>query len=886
MSSLSEMLEQPDGAHWLKADLHIHTPASKDIADSWKTAAPEDLLRIAEEKSLDVIAITDHNTDEWCERMLAASANSTVTIFPGVEISTPQGHLLAIFDPSMSPGTIGDLLVRLGIERKNFGSLDVVTEKSLLESCGEITRSGGVAIAAHIDGSKGLLKSTATGADRKRTYESSDLWAVELLDAGERARHQSGEVYGRMMTCIQSSDSWLPGGVRHDLDGVGNRYTLLKMGDRSILGLKLALIDPEIRVRLAGDEAPSVDQMIEGMWISGGFLEGQIARFNENINCFIGDTGSGKSLAVELLRFGLDQQTGVRKLKQEIDSLLRHQLGELGSVHIVVRKGGIRYQIERVWSESAAAPTVRRISESGLEPMAGIDVPSFFPIKAFSQSEIIEFAREPKVRLSLTDDLIDKTAETISINGAKVELDKNAAQVLGVEAEIANVRELLKARSGLEEELQQIDAVVTDGRVLAQELWYEERRLMDDARRAVVSAGAADTLLQGDVLRDVTWPDEDERLPNANLLRETKQALDAAKDQLAELEVSARAGLAEALGLAESKIQEWHERFARAEEEYQERLDELGQAGSQVQVLADRRKELREKRAKLDGDKRKLETDFIPKHQRLVEERDGWLTTLQDSRRKLTRKRKDKVDTLNSVVDHSVRLRVHERAERSEFRRRLEKIAEGSYVNLTDLSKLANNGHPIPLVSAILSMDLQAISEASHVDIEKIDKIASVIRDRDRLKDLYSLQLVEVNDVVDVQLKVEGGEYRSLEELSHGQKCMVILMVALAEGGSPLVVDQPEDALHAPGIEKGIVGTLRNERGGRQCVFATLNGNILVSADAEQIIALDSSASNGWIASTGCLDRFDHRELVVYHVEGGEKAFERRQAIYTLEVVV
>ena len=74
---------------------------------------------------------------------------------------------------------------------------------------------------------------------------------------------------------------------------------------------------------------------------------------------------------------------------------------------------------------------------------------------------------------------------------------------------------------------------------------------------------------------------------------------------------------------------------------------------------------------------------------------------------------------------------------------------------------------------------------------------------------LYDLQLTDVEDVIEVQLEVSQGNYRPLEELSHGQKCMVVLMVALAEGDFPLLVDQPEDALHAPSIEEGIVSTLR-----------------------------------------------------------------------------
>ena len=108
-------------------------------------------------------------------------------------------------------------------------------------------------------------------------------------------------------------------------------------------------------------------------------------------------------------------------------------------------------------------------------------------------------------------------------------------------------------------------------------------------------------------------------------------------------------------------------------------------------------------------------------------------------------------------------------------------------------------------------------------------------------------------------------------------------MVALAEGDSPLLVDQPEDALHAPGIEEGIVASLRSGRGGRQCIFATRNANILVSADAEQIIALKATAQRGRVDGAGSLDRFDHRQLIIYHVEGGEEAFQRRKTMYTLE---
>jgi hypothetical protein len=135
-------------------------------------------------------------------------------------------------------------------------------------------------------------------------------------------------------------------------------------------------------------------------------------------------------------------------------------------------------------------------------------------------------------------------------------------------------------------------------------------------------------------------------------------------------------------------------------------------------------------------------------------------------------------------------------------------------------------------------------------------------------------------------LQVETGTYKRIEDLAHGQKCMVILMIALAEGDFPLIVDQPEDALHAPGIETGIVSTLRSRRGIRQCVFATRNANIIVSADAEQILPLKADATHGELVGYGCLDSFPQKALVIHHVEGGEEAFNRRQTKYYLRPTV
>lgn len=73
----------------LACDLHVHTSYSRDGESS-----VEEILARAEKAGLDVIAITDH--DSVSGARYALSCRSRVLVIPGIEISTKQGHLIAL----------------------------------------------------------------------------------------------------------------------------------------------------------------------------------------------------------------------------------------------------------------------------------------------------------------------------------------------------------------------------------------------------------------------------------------------------------------------------------------------------------------------------------------------------------------------------------------------------------------------------------------------------------------------------------------------------------------------------------------------------------------------------------------------------------------------
>jgi hypothetical protein len=95
----------------LTCDLHVHTNYSRDGESSI-----EDIIRRAEIIGLDAIAITDHDTIEGARVALKIPTN--VIIIPGIEISTKQGHLIALGTLTEFPKGM-DVLETIAVAREH-----------------------------------------------------------------------------------------------------------------------------------------------------------------------------------------------------------------------------------------------------------------------------------------------------------------------------------------------------------------------------------------------------------------------------------------------------------------------------------------------------------------------------------------------------------------------------------------------------------------------------------------------------------------------------------------------------------------------------------------------------------------------------------------------
>jgi predicted metal-dependent phosphoesterase TrpH len=104
------------------ADLHVHTVHSYDGTSSVSAV----LKHAADYTDLDVIAITDHDTMDGVQEALDLAPSYGIEVIPGCEVSTADGHMLALF-----------------IERPIPAGL------SLVQTVRLVGEQGGLCVAAH-----------------------------------------------------------------------------------------------------------------------------------------------------------------------------------------------------------------------------------------------------------------------------------------------------------------------------------------------------------------------------------------------------------------------------------------------------------------------------------------------------------------------------------------------------------------------------------------------------------------------------------------------------------------------------------------------------------------------------------------------------------------
>ena len=383
------------GARWWKFDFHTHTPASNDFAKK-EDFKPKDWLKAFMDKEIDCVAITDHNSGGWIDKLKSSleelkqkkpSWYRNLYLFPGVEISAHGNvHILAIFDSEKSKDDINSFVDMAGYSGKK-GDSNAVTNITVTKIADLISERGGIAIPAHADKDNGLLRE-AEGQTLNQALINKNIYAMEL----RCAKFQKPGLYNTLpvpWTEVVGSDMHF-----RPNDTLG-RFTWVKMEEPSIDDLKLALIDGDGSVDRNMEDDPNQlpDYFIKELIIDEaqyiGRSEPLKCKFSPFLNTIIGGFGSGKSTLLEFMRLVLRRDQDVPStLKKEM--LRFFETGEDGALindsrlSLIYRKSGTLYRLNRTPMADESASL--EVWEDGKWTFCQGEIKSLFPVRIYSRN--------------------------------------------------------------------------------------------------------------------------------------------------------------------------------------------------------------------------------------------------------------------------------------------------------------------------------------------------------------------------------------------------------------------------------------------------------------------------------------------------------------------
>lgn len=936
------------GARWWKFDFHTHTPASKDTT-AWQAAigtpdalTPQAWLLKYMAAGIDCVAITDHNSGEWVDKLKASYADMKrqadagrpptgfreLHLFPGVEISVQSGfHLLAIFDPAATSQTISDLLAKVDYDGTR-GDSDGVTREGAAKVVERVLSAGGIAIPAHVDSDKGLLrcepgtrKCLLDTTTVRQVLQVPGLLALEWTTSTSPEPAVLGELKLRLASVVGSDCHSFQGSAIP-----GSRFTWVKMASPSLEGLRLAVLDGQgVSVRRSDDgeafkpfDLP--EHFIECIEVHKARAMGlgkTAARLQLNpyFNALIGGRGTGKSTFVHALRLAyrrereLAPDTEAGQTFSRFNKVAKGRNDEGGlkadtAISVQVHRDGHAYRLHwRQDGQPASAveelePTAHRFQQSSSQAIT----PQRFPIRLFSQGQIAALAGESQQALL---NVIDDAAGTAEQQHALAEARRT---FLATRAQIRDLDGKLSGREALNLSLQDVQrklarfegadhaAVLKDYQKTRRQAREVERQFeqaselvmrMKTFARDMLADDLPDGLFDAEISPDASAVQTIQKLHAA--IGTARSALECAAADLDQQRGQLKAGLG---------ASDWVERGSQTKAAYDILKADLQQQGisdpSEYGRLVQERQRLETAAKRLDA--------LHKQRDELKNRASGQLEAVLAARKAVTECRDQFLRrTLEGNPFVRMSLIPYGRDPRAIERslRELLGTADGKYTD--DLLVEAQEEAPAKGAVAELLAAADLIEQPGAWDTPAIEsslnelkrKLVATCRGQNEFRSWFNKFLQAEADKrpeyidhilcwfpedglqVEYSRKGDGRDFQSIGQASAGQRAAAMLAFLLAHGTEPLVLDQPEDDLDNHLIYSLVVQQIRANKLRRQLIIVTHNPNIVVNGDAELIHVLDFH-HQCYVKQTGSLQDLRMREEVCQVMEGGKEAFERR----------
>lgn len=877
------MKDYARGSEWRKWDLHIHTASSYD---AYKGDDSDKLLAKAVcENELAAIAITDHFIIDKDRITNIRGLLPSTTIFPGVELRTDKGdtniHVILIFSDQIDLNTLSEDFNVFKRDAKNPDNNDKIYW-DYNDICAFAQKHNAL-ISIHAGSKdKGVDTQISNALPINQAVKEEFAKTVSIFEVGKEKDIDDYKKY--VFPDIKSTKPLIICSDSHDPRNYHPAHQLWIKSDPTFNGLKQIIYEPDERVCISDyrpqEKAPY--HIIDSISISDDLFQKDEIVFNKNLTCIIGGKSTGKSILLHNLARAIDPD----QVSENSDISLGRRKTDKDKKALTLEIESSKLDVKWGNGKSGENQSIIYIPQSYLNRLAD---------SSQETTRIDELVERVLLKRTDTDgNKLQKQKDALiqSLNDKKTENTNTVLEIVRLNESIKQLKSQISELGGRDSVEKEIHRLKTERDAIAKELNITEEDIkkydqavstitakeafVEEISKEIKSISSLSSVVQSSIDLSSFSKETEEQIEAIvqKIIGEANRTWNVQKEQLIAF-LSEKLKIAEKECVAALATRDSLKGKIESSNHIKELAQKISDEEAVLQTIISKEKVLNDEQEKQDIAISNISSSCVD----LKKDYKDYACYISEN-----------ANTDDSGLTYEVLIPLRVDDFLNKWR---ELFRENNPQNrkLIDTETFSDSAFTKELLAEIIKKDLSGELTTLKAGENTENTLRSI------LTDWYNIKYV-----------VKMGD-DSVNVMSPGKKALVLLqlLIDLDETDCPILIDQPEDDLDNRSIFEQLIPFIKKKKEVRQIIVVTHNANIVIGADAEEVIIANQNGTdspnkdsvhfsyrsgsiendypllkeNGSVED-GILAKQGIQQHICDILEGGEKAFEKRKNKYNL----
>lgn len=877
------MKDYARGSEWRKWDLHIHTASSYD---AYKGDDSDKLLAKAVcENELAAIAITDHFIIDKDRITNIRGLLPSTTIFPGVELRTDKGdtniHVILIFSDQIDLNTLSEDFNVFKRDAKNPDNNDKIYW-DYNDICAFAQKHNAL-ISIHAGSKdKGVDTQISNALPINQAVKEEFAKTVSIFEVGKEKDIDDYKKY--VFPDIKSTKPLIICSDSHDPRNYHPAHQLWIKSDPTFNGLKQIIYEPDERVCISDyrpqEKAPY--HIIDSISISDDLFQKDEIVFNKNLTCIIGGKSTGKSILLHNLARAIDPD----QVSENSDISLGRRKTDKDKKALTLEIESSKLDVKWGNGKSGENQSIIYIPQSYLNRLAD---------SSQETTRIDELVERVLLKRTDTDgNKLQKQKDALiqSLNDKKTENTNTVLEIVRLNESIKQLKSQISELGGRDSVEKEIHRLKTERDATAKELNITEEDIkkydqavstitakeafVEEISKEIKSISSLSSVVQSSIDLSSFSKETEEQIEAIvqKIIGEANRTWNVQKEQLIAF-LSEKLKIAEKECVAALATRDSLKGKIESSNHIKELAQKISDEEAVLQTIISKEKVLNDEQEKQDIAISNISSSCVD----FKKDYEDYACYISEN-----------ANTDDSGLTYEVLIPLRVDDFLNKWR---ELFRENNPQNrkLIDTETFSDSAFTKELLAEIIKKDLSGELTTLKAGENTENTLRSI------LTDWYNIKYV-----------VKMGD-DSVNVMSPGKKALVLLqlLIDLDETDCPILIDQPEDDLDNRSIFEQLIPFIKKKKAVRQIIVVTHNANIVIGADAEEVIIANQNGTdspnkdsvhfsyrsgsiendypllkeNGSVED-GILAKQGIQQHICDILEGGEKAFEKRKNKYNL----